>query len=94
MNLIPSKVGGRDLLLGVRPEHLEPCAASAAIVTAEVDLVEPLGADTLAHGHVDGTRVIVRLPASTPVTEGPLPLCFAPANRHYFDAASGARVEL
>src|SRR5215468_3565686 len=94
MNLIPSKVGGRDLLLGVRPEHLEPCAASEAILTAEVDLVEPLGADTLAHGRVDGTRVVARLPASTHVGEGPLPLCFAPANRHYFDAGTGARVEI
>jgi sn-glycerol 3-phosphate transport system ATP-binding protein len=94
MNLIPSQEGGRDVLLGVRPEHLEPCAASEAILTAEVDLIEPLGADTLAHGHVNGTRVIARLPASTRVTEGPLPLCFEPANRHYFDVASGARVEL
>ena len=93
MNLIPWQAGGRDVLLGVRPEHLEPCAPSAAMLTAEVDLVEPLGADTLAHGHVNGTRVIARLPASTPVTEGPLPLGFAPANRHYFDATSGARLE-
>jgi len=94
MNLIPSKHEDRDVLLGVRPEHLEPCAPSEAILTAEVDLVEPLGGDTLAHGHVNGTRVIARLPASTHVAEGPLPLRFAPANRHYFDVASGARVEL
>ncbi|HET7096199.1 MAG TPA: sn-glycerol-3-phosphate import ATP-binding protein UgpC [Casimicrobiaceae bacterium] len=94
MNLIPLKVGGRDVLLGVRPEHLEPCGASEATLTAEIDLVEPLGADTLAHGRVDGTRVIARLPASSHVAEGPLPLCFAPANRHYFDAGSGARIEL
>jgi sn-glycerol 3-phosphate transport system ATP-binding protein len=94
MNLIRSQVDGRDLLLGVRPEHLEPCAASEAILTAEIDLIEPLGADTLAHGHVDGTRVIVRLPASTHVSEGRLPLRFDPANRHYFEAGSGARVEL
>jgi sn-glycerol 3-phosphate transport system ATP-binding protein len=93
MNLIPSQRGGRDVLLGVRPEHLEPCGAAEATLTAEVDLVEPLGADTLAHGHVNGTRVIARLPASTSVTEGPLPLCFAPANRHYFDPASGQRIE-
>ena len=26
MNLMPSKLNGRDVLLGVRPEHLEPCA--------------------------------------------------------------------
>jgi sn-glycerol 3-phosphate transport system ATP-binding protein len=93
MNLLPSQRAGRDVLLGVRPEHLEPCTPSEAILTAQVDLVEPLGADTLAHGHVNGTRIIARLPASTTVTEGTLPLCFAPANRHYFDAASGQRIE-
>jgi sn-glycerol 3-phosphate transport system ATP-binding protein len=92
MNLMPSKLDGRDVLLGVRPEHLEPCAPSEANFTAEVDLVEPLGADTLAHGHVDGTRVIARLPAATRITEGRLPLRFQPAHRHYFDAQSGARL--
>ena len=93
MNLIPIKVGGRDLLLGVRPEHLEPCPPAEANLTANVDLVEPLGADTLAHGVVGGTRIIARLPAAMPIAEGPLPLRYAPANRHYFDPGSGARVE-
>jgi hypothetical protein len=30
MNLMPAKVTGRDVLLGVRPEHLLPCAPSEA----------------------------------------------------------------
>jgi len=94
MNLMPSREGARDVLLGVRPEHLEPCAPSEATITVEVDLIEPLGADTLAHGHVNGTRVIARLPAATHVTEGALPLRFAPANRHYFDPATGERIAL
>jgi hypothetical protein len=38
--------------------------------------------------------LIARLPAATSVTEGALPLCFDPANRHYFDPATGARVAL
>jgi sn-glycerol 3-phosphate transport system ATP-binding protein len=94
MNLMPVQEGGRDVLLGVRPEHLEPCSAAGANLTMEVDLIEPLGADTLAHGHVNGARIIARLPADTRVTEGALPLRFAPANRHYFDPATGARVAL
>ena len=94
MNLMPAKHDGRDLLLGVRPEHLLPCAPSEADFTAEVDLVEPLGADTLAHGTVDGTRIIARLHAAFDAVEGKLPLRFDPANRHYFDAKSGARVEI
>ena len=70
MNLIPSKLDGRDVLLGVRPEHLEPCAESEANFIAEVDLVEPLGADTLAHGKVEGTRIIARLHAALNTVQG------------------------
>ena len=92
MNLIPSKLDGRDVLLGVRPEHLEPCAESEANLIAEVDLVEPLGADTLAHGHVNGERIIARVHAALNTVHGRLPLRFRPENRHYFDAKTGARL--
>jgi sn-glycerol 3-phosphate transport system ATP-binding protein len=88
MNLVP-----RDgKLLGVRPEELEPCAESEANLAAQVDLVEQLGADILVHGTVDGTRIVVRLPASRKIAEGRLPLRFDPARAHWFDAASGARL--
>ena len=92
---VPAPVAATGpVLWGVRPEHLEPCAPADANITVEVDLIEPLGADTLAHGHVNGTRVIARLPAATHIAEGALPLRFAPANRHYFDPATGARIPL
>ncbi len=93
MNLMPMMQNGRELLLGVRPEHLEPCAPAEANFTVEVDLIEPLGADTLAHGHLEGTSIIARLPAATHVAEGALSLRYAPQNRHYFDPQSGARVD-
>jgi sn-glycerol 3-phosphate transport system ATP-binding protein len=93
MNLMPVSLNGREVLLGVRPEHLEPCGESDAAFVAAVDLVEPLGADTLAHGTVAGTRIVVRLTGAQRVSEGRLPLRFDPAQRHYFDAGSGARIE-
>jgi sn-glycerol 3-phosphate transport system ATP-binding protein len=92
MNLIPKD----GKILGVRPEHLEPCAASEALLTIHVDLVEPLGADTLVYGHVDGNageaRVVVRLQAAEAVPQGTLPLRYLPANMHWFDAATGKRI--
>jgi len=89
MNLVP-----RDgKLLGVRPEELEPCAESEANLVAQVDLVEQLGADILVHGTVDSTRLVVRLPASRKIAEGRLPLRFDPARAHWFDPASGARLD-
>jgi len=93
MNLMPARLNGREVLLGVRPEHLEPCAESDAAFVAAVDLIEPLGADTLVHGTVEGARIVARLHGTQRVPEGRLPLRFDPAHRHYFDAGMGARIE-
>jgi sn-glycerol 3-phosphate transport system ATP-binding protein len=89
MNLVPR--GGK--LLGVRPEDLEPCAQGEAMLTAQVDLVEQLGADILIHGTIEGTRIIARQPASRNIALGSLPLRFDPARAHYFDPASGSRLD-
>ena len=89
-----------ERVLGVRPEHLAPCAAAEAKLTIDVDLVEPLGGDTLVYGHEAGAggpdgaaRVAVRLPAHVTVPNGHLPLRYGPAHEHWFDAASGRRIE-
>ncbi|MDE2093050.1 MAG: sn-glycerol-3-phosphate import ATP-binding protein UgpC [Burkholderiales bacterium] len=97
MNLIPQSGPHNGKILGVRPEHLEPCATGEALLTIDVDVVEPLGADTLAYGHAgnaaDDTRAVVRLPAATSVAPGKLPVRYAPENAHWFDAATGKRIE-
>jgi sn-glycerol 3-phosphate transport system ATP-binding protein len=95
MNLIPQERDGRKLLFGIRPEHLEPCAESQAKLVAEIDLIEPLGADTLVYGHLggeDGTRIAARLHSSVDARAGKLPLHYRPEHAHYFDAQSGARI--
>jgi len=95
MNLIPHERDGRKVLFGIRPEHLEPCAESEAKLVVEVDLIEPLGADTLVYGHLPanpGARVAARLSASVDARAGKLPLRYDPAHVHYFDAGTGARL--
>jgi len=93
MNLIPGERGGRKVLFGIRPEHLEPCSEAEAQLTADIDLIEPLGADTLVHGHLpQGTRIAVRLHASFEARAGKLPLRYQPAQAHYFDAETGVRL--
>jgi len=97
MNLIPSKLNGRDVLLGVRPEHLEPCAQTEANMTVDIDLIEPLGSDTLVYGHLGtngtGARVAVRLHQSVDARTGHLPVRYDPRHAHYFDPASGQRTD-
>jgi sn-glycerol 3-phosphate transport system ATP-binding protein len=94
MNLIPSERNGKPVLFGIRPEHLEPCAESDAMLMPEVDLIEPLGADTLVYGHLaDGARLGARLHSSVRAGIGKLPLRYDPAQGHYFDPETGKRLE-
>jgi sn-glycerol 3-phosphate transport system ATP-binding protein len=95
MNLIPQERDGRKVLFGIRPEHLEPCAEADAMLLPEIDLIEPLGADTLVYGHLEGqgVRVAARLHATLPASMGRLPLRYRPGDAHYFDAGTGARID-
>jgi sn-glycerol 3-phosphate transport system ATP-binding protein len=95
MNLIPRERGGKPVIFGIRPEHLEPCSDADANLILEVDLIEPLGADTLVYGHIEGTRdrVAARMHASMDTRPGRLALRYDPARAHYFDPQSGARID-
>jgi len=94
MNLIPQERNGKPVIFGIRPEHLDPCGEKDAMLVIDVDLIEPLGADTLVYGHLgaDGARVAARLPTSLEGRVGKLPLRYDPAHAHYFDAGTGARL--
>jgi sn-glycerol 3-phosphate transport system ATP-binding protein len=95
MNLIPGERNGKPILLGIRPEHLEPCAEKDAQLIVEIDLVEPLGADTLVYGRLEGknqARVAARMAATMDARAGKLPLRYDPARLHYFDPETGARL--
>ncbi len=93
MNLVPQERDGRRVLFGIRPEHLEPCADSEAKLLPEIDLIEPLGADTLVYGHLEGgTRIAARLHSSVRANTGRLPLRYSLEHVHYFDAQTGARI--
>jgi sn-glycerol 3-phosphate transport system ATP-binding protein len=97
MNLIPHRLEGREVLLGVRPEHLEPCAESEAMLKVDVDLIEPLGSDTLVYGHLGangaGARLAVRLHESVDARTGHLAVRYPASRAHYFDPATGKRIE-
>ena len=95
MNLIPTQRNGANVLFGIRPEHLEPCGEADARLVAEVDLIEPLGPETLVYGHLVGgdARIAARLHSSLGARTGRLALRYDPAMAHYFDPSSGRRIE-
>ncbi len=83
------------LTLGIRPEHLEvlqpdsPLPPGAAELVARIELVEPLGADTLAYCRLDGQAepLVVRLDGEHAVAEEQcLRLAIPPARAHLFGA--------
>lgn len=88
---------GRAATLGIRPEHLVEAASkpeAAAVLDVTVEMLEPLGADTLAYTRLPGLDewLVVRLDGAHAAREGQrLSLAFAMANCHVFDA-QGMRV--
>jgi sn-glycerol 3-phosphate transport system ATP-binding protein len=84
---------GREITLGVRPEHVEP-AGDRPMFNLNVDFVEALGADTLVHGYLGADAPLtVRLPGISRVAAGDVVPLTVPAERlHLFDAQSGARL--
>jgi len=88
---------GRNVLLGVRPEHFETCEPGAAMLSPDIDFIELLGSDSLVYGHLgadkSGARMAARLHTSMVAKEGNLPLRFSPQHMHLFDPESGKRLE-
>ncbi len=84
-------LGGRELLIGVRPEHL---VTGGSNLTLTVETVEVLGAEHLIHGEVAGHDVIVRTgPLHKPPPGTNLALGFTADSVHWFDPATGLRIE-
>ncbi|WP_019448327.1 sn-glycerol-3-phosphate import ATP-binding protein UgpC [Cupriavidus sp. BIS7] len=81
-------------LLGLRPEHIEPCAAHEAIAEVDVRVVEALGADSFAYGALGGQPIVVRLDSQMQVRGGDkLPITASAEHLHFFDIQSGKRIE-
>ena len=81
--------GRGAVTVGVRPEHVGLVAGG---VPVGVELVEPLGSETLVHGRMaDGTALLAKLPGAMAVGER-AEFGFGGADLHLFDAASGRRM--
>ena len=80
---------GRALTVGVRPEHVRLDPAGLALA---VDLVEPLGSETVVIGRLpDGTLFSVKVAGAAPAGET-LHVAVDPAQVHVFDAGTGLRI--
>src|SRR6266566_2005674 len=81
-----------EIHLGVRPEHVRVCAPDQGTATAEVRVVESLGADTLIHLDTGGQRVIARVAGFPDFRPGDqVGVTLDQKHLHLFDAG-GARL--
>ena len=85
---------GTPITVGIRPEHLHPVGERDAMVAGEVQMVEQLGADTLAHIAHGSDIIVARLPHGGHADVGAtLHLGADPARVFLFDSTSGARLQ-
>ena len=83
---------GRKLTLGIRPEHL---ITGENLLLVHVDLIEPLGSETLVHGHLptpDETPIVVKVSGRAPAGET-IPFGIQNAFLHVFDRDTGLRID-
>ena len=83
----------QDILFGVRPEHLMRCSSEEAMFRVTIDVLEPLGSDTMAICMLNNQEITARLAPDSALRPG-LSLEFKvdPGDIHLFDASTGARI--
>jgi len=84
---------GEGVTVGIRPEHLVSSGESGPEFRLTVENVEALGADSLLHGTLGASALVVRVDghdaprAGTPLTVRPMA-----GKTYFFDTASGKRL--
>ncbi|TXH68455.1 MAG: ABC transporter ATP-binding protein [Thiothrix sp.] len=93
---ITSPSSGQKVVLGLRPEHIlsgTQAATASQQITARIDLVEPMGSDTLVYAQVQGQKLRVRMDGQAQVTAGEmLSLGLQPERASVFDRSSEQRL--
>ncbi|HVY14172.1 MAG TPA: sn-glycerol-3-phosphate ABC transporter ATP-binding protein UgpC [Rhodopila sp.] len=81
---------GGEVVLGIRPEHLTLGQGDLRIA---VELVEPLGSESLVHGRLagDDAAMVVRTPGVA-VSSDTVLVGVQSEHAHVFDAATGVRI--
>ncbi|PWC48428.1 ABC transporter ATP-binding protein [Azospirillum sp. TSA6c] len=98
MNLLPTELvrgeaagaaTGRVATLGIRPEHVEPCAEADADLTVRIDLVEQLGGETFLYATgPNDIPLTIRCDGQSRLARGDLlPVRLRRDHLHRFDAA-------
>ena len=93
VTLGPASGPDGPIKVGLRPEHLMSDPTGA--LRARIQMSEPLGANTLLHGFLEGSdkAITISLPGVHPVGERGVEMSFSidPSHLHLFDGVSSQR---
>ncbi|MFT4415892.1 ABC transporter ATP-binding protein [Fredinandcohnia humi] len=88
----------KEVILGIRPEdiHDEPVfieASQGSKVTAQIEVAELMGAETMLYSQVSGQEFVARVDSRTDIKPGQsLELAFDMNKAHFFDADTELRI--
>ena len=85
---------GRAMTLGIRPEHMTEVSGhekpGVAFIQAPVEVVEPMGMETMVHFQMDGAEITARVAPETPARPGELlPLAVDLNQMHLIETDTG-----
>ena len=84
---------GREVVVGIRPEHLQPGGGEAAF-EALIESIEPVGNEMFVNLRHGARPLVMRVPPQAlPAAGEGIGVAVVPAALHFFDAASGLRLE-
>ncbi len=88
-----------EIVLGLRPEHLQTGKAHArgndAEFNALLEVIEPVGNEVFLNLRYGDTELVARIPPQPlPAQGGTMNLHFAPRHLHAFDPESGERIAM
>jgi multiple sugar transport system ATP-binding protein len=84
---------GREIVMGVRPEDLQPAQPGASTWEATLEVIEPVGNEVFLNMRFGDKAIVSRVaPPQMPEACRPVHLAFQQERLHFFDAQSGMRV--
>ncbi|HED12193.1 MAG TPA: sn-glycerol-3-phosphate import ATP-binding protein UgpC [Gammaproteobacteria bacterium] len=80
-------------ILGIRPEHFTVPTNHWSELEIIIDIVEPLGAESLLHGHIEDLEIVIKLPAAIAArATDRFTVTVDPQHFYLFDPNSGQRI--
>jgi len=95
-DFVDGQTADRPAVIGLRPEHIitgELTSSAPVQMDVTVDLVEPMGADTLIYATLNGDPFRIRMGGQAPVKPGDtLPIGIDPSRSSLFDKKTENRL--